>query len=109
MGYAVANKTDMVLDKDRFKKACHGMKKTDVWLKMTAEFGLEIQYKSFLNLLENRVTWRLIYAHALVSVLGKQIDDLFHIVYVDAEDDMEDPVDPTPNNTTSHHMPSSTI
>jgi hypothetical protein len=82
MGYSVDNKIDMVLDKERFSKVTKGMKKIDVWENMTKIHGLDIQYKSFLNLLENRVTWRLVYAYALAQVLGLQIDDLFVIVNV---------------------------
>lgn len=49
------------------------------------EYGLDMEYKSFMNLISNRVTWKLLYAWAMVEALETDLNTLFKIVEIDIE------------------------
>lgn len=91
MGYSVENKIDMVLNIDQFEEVRkrNGMSKKDVHDKLE-DHGIALEYKSFLNLTKNKVTWRLVYAYTLSKIFGKEIDDLFEIVEIPIEIPEED-------------------
>jgi hypothetical protein len=85
MGHAIHNKIDMVIDKHKLDelmdKRGFGQYK-EVWQKIVERHAIGLNYKSFMNLLSNLVTWRLVYAYALSETLGVTMYDLYKIVPV---------------------------
>lgn len=76
---------DIVLNKGKLKNILDskGLSYIDFYEKVVDVYGLDISYKGFMSLLSNRSTWKLLYAWAIVDVLGITIKDIFEIVDVD--------------------------
>ena len=76
---------DIVLNKGKLKNILDskGLSYIDFYEKVVDAYGLDISYKGFMSLLSNRSTWKLLYAWAIVDVLGITIKDIFEIVDVD--------------------------
>lgn len=58
--------------------------------KIETKFGLDLKYVSFMSLLDNRVTWKLLYAHAITDVLGVEYSEIFEVVDVNVEKKLEE-------------------
>lgn len=76
---------DIVLNKGKLKNILDskGLSYIDFYEKVVDAYGLDISYKGFMSLLSNRSTWKLLYAWAIVDVLGITVKDIFEIVDVD--------------------------
>ena len=53
--------------------------------KIKDEFGLDLSYKGFMSLLSNKVTWKLLYAHAIATTLNVDYTQIFDVVDIDVE------------------------
>ncbi|MCR4362092.1 hypothetical protein JDW21_19080 [Bacillus subtilis] len=81
------HKTEIHCDKDRVKAIldARDIDYKELHYRVTEKFGLDIKYNSFMDLIKNINSWKLIYAWALADVLHKSIEDLFIVVDVDVE------------------------
>jgi len=81
------HKKDMVLDKVKLKQFMdqQGVDYTELHRRITDRYGLDLTYKGFMNLLSNRATWKLLYAHAIAEVLRLNYNDFFQIIDVDVD------------------------
>jgi hypothetical protein len=48
-----------------------------------AESGINIKYKNFMNLVHDKIEWRLIYGVAIAKLLSVRVEDLFEIIKKD--------------------------
>lgn len=87
MGEMIINNKEMLLNRDKLKSVIdkRGMDYISLHKKVEDSYGLNLSYKSFMSILSNRSTWKLIYAHAISDVLNLNIYDIFEIVEVDVE------------------------
>lgn len=53
--------------------------------KIKTGFGLDLSYKGFMSLLSNKVTWKLLYAHAIATTLNINYTEIFDVVDIDVE------------------------
>lgn len=88
MGYTVIHKTDSLLNKEKLDAILEAknLGYKELYNEVIKEHGLRLEYKSFMNLLANNVTWKLHYARAICRTLDVQIDDIFDYVEVDVEE-----------------------
>lgn len=47
------------------------------------EYGIDIKYNSFMSLVQNKNTWKLVYAWVISEFFKSTIEDLFELVVVD--------------------------
>lgn len=92
MRITLLHKKDIVLNKDNLKKELNkfGMNFSMLFDKVKKEYGLDIEYKSFMSLIDNRSSWKLLYAYAIIDVINADIDDIFDIVDVDIDKKIEE-------------------
>lgn len=62
-----------------------GMDYLELHRRISEKYGLDLSYKGFMSLLQNRSTWKLIYAYAIADVLNVEIDEIFEVVDVDVD------------------------
>lgn len=76
---------DIILDKVKLKEILdnRGMEYIELYTKAQELYGLSITYKGFMSLLQNRSTWKLLYAHAICEILKVSLMDIFKIVEID--------------------------
>ncbi|WJJ55356.1 hypothetical protein QB910_000112 [Dabrowskivirus KKP3916] len=86
MSGKVKNKFDVVLDRHKFDALIGDMFIKDFYDRINVKWKLGIDYKSFLNLVNNRVNWRLIHAYAIADMLDCRIEDIFKVTEVDIEE-----------------------
>jgi pimeloyl-CoA synthetase len=55
-----------------------GLKVIDCHELLVSRYGVELKYKSFNNLINNRVNWKLVYATIVADFLEIKISELFH-------------------------------
>lgn len=81
MGYAYNSKTNAKIDKDKLLLilARKEMKIVDLYRELNEKYQLNIQYKTFLNVLDNIPTWRLSYAMCICEHLEVPIEELFYL------------------------------
>lgn len=81
----------MVLNKDKLKDILdrRGMEYIEFHDKLVNKYGLDITYKGFMSLLSNRSTWKLLYAHAIAELLQINYTDIFEMVDIDFEKEMQ--------------------
>lgn len=75
------NKLKVILDNRKVDDK--GMDFSELHRRIVALYNLDLSYKGFMSLTENRSTWKLLYAYAIVDVLGIKIDDIFDVVDID--------------------------
>jgi hypothetical protein len=51
-----------------------------------AETGINIKYKNFMNLVHDKIEWKLIYGVALAELLRVRVEDLFHVIEKDNQE-----------------------
>lgn len=92
MRVTLLHKKDIILNKDNLKQELNkfGMNFSMLFDKVKKEYGLDIEYKSFMSLIDNRSSWKLLYAYAIIDVINADIDDIFDIVDVDINKKIED-------------------
>lgn len=52
---------------------------------LVEQYGLDLQYKSFMSLIHNRYSWKLMYAWIIAEHLEISMEDIFQLVAVDKE------------------------
>lgn len=87
MGHAIYNKADVHLKRECLEEIL----KLKGWtykelLERLGYYGIQLQYRGFMSLIQNKVTWKLFYAMALAEVVETTIENLFKIVYYSEED-----------------------
>ncbi|MFQ3543523.1 hypothetical protein Q7A53_05505 [Halobacillus rhizosphaerae] len=77
----------VVLDRKKLDEIMEkkGLDYTLLHNKLVENYGIDMAYKSFMNLMYNRISWKLIYAWVLADSLNKSMYDLFEIVDVDVK------------------------
>ncbi|UGO50689.1 hypothetical protein PQE68_gp098 [Bacillus phage vB_BanS_Sophrita] len=71
-------KLDAILDSQK-------MDYTELHDKICKEFGLQISYKGFMNILSNRNSWKFLYAYALCELLKVNYNQIFELIDVDVD------------------------
>ncbi|UUV47093.1 transcriptional regulator [Bacillus phage vB_BanS-Thrax5] len=71
-------KLDAILDSQK-------MSYTELHDKVSKEFGLQISYKGFMNILSNRNSWKFLYAYALCELLKVNYNQIFELIDVDVD------------------------
>lgn len=91
------HKKDVIINRQKLKVLLDnfmidekGMDYLELHRRISAKYGLDLSYKGFMSLLQNRSSWKLIYAYAIVDVLGVTIDEVFDVVDVDVEKTMKE-------------------
>jgi hypothetical protein len=81
------HKRDMVLNKKKLKSILDskGMSYKELWETISDRYGLDLTYKGFMSLVSNRVTWKLLYAYAIIDALRISYLDIFEIVEIDID------------------------
>lgn len=64
------------MDKDKFRRNIHTSFK-QFYYELVDEWSLDIGYSTFMNLLDNKTNWLLIYAYAISRKCNVPIDELF--------------------------------
>jgi len=77
------NKLKSILDSKKVDDK--GMDFSELHRRIVSQYGLDLSYKGFMSLTENRSTWKLLYAYAIADVLDIGIDDIFEVVEVDID------------------------
>lgn len=79
--------TDVQLNRDALKEILdkRGMEYKTFFYKLKDEYELDMEYKGFMSLLQNRSAWKLIYAWGMADVLKVDIKDIFEKISVDVE------------------------
>lgn len=92
MRLVLLHEKDIVLNKDRLKKILDtkGIGYSDLFDMVVKKYGIDITYKGFMNLLDNRSSWKLLYAYAILDVLSIDIYKIFDIIDVDVEQKIKD-------------------
>lgn len=87
MSSETIHKKDIILDREKLKEILdsRGLEYIELYTRVTDTYGLDISYKGFMSLLQNRVTWKLIYAYAIVTTLKLSILDIFVLVEIDVD------------------------
>lgn len=55
----------------------HNWTAKDFWDRWTKKYGFTIIYNSFMELLNNNVSWKLVYAFSVADMLEVDINELF--------------------------------
>lgn len=78
---------EIIIDKDKLKNILdeRGLEYIEFHKKLEDEFQLDLSYKGFMSLLSNRSTWKLLYAHAIATVLNIDYKEIFVVVDVDVD------------------------
>lgn len=89
MSTTTIHEKDIILDKDKLKEILdvRGLEYIEFHEKLHKKYGLHISYKGFMSLLQNRSTWKLIYAYAISDYLDVEIMDLFTVVDLDIDEE----------------------
>ena len=79
------HESDTLLNKENLNEIIElkGLKYNDLHEKIVKDYGLDLSYKGFMSLLDNRSTWKLVYAWAIVSTLNIKYEDIFDLVTID--------------------------
>lgn len=79
---------NIVLNKSKLKEILDSRDMSYIvfYEKLTYVYKLDITYKGFMSLMDNRSSWKLLYAYAMTDVLNIQISDIFDIVDVDIDE-----------------------
>lgn len=88
----ILHKTDVILNKDKLKDILDSKDLTyiQLWERVVESYGLDLSYKGFMSLMTNRSSWKLLYAYAIVDVLGISLKDIFDIIDVDIEEKLKE-------------------
>lgn len=86
------HKKDIVINKAKLRSIIEsrGMGFLDFHEKVVDEYGLDLAYKSFMTLLDNRSTWKLLYAVAITDTLNIDIFDVFELRDVDVDKKLQE-------------------
>lgn len=89
------HKTDILLNKDKLKEILDekGMEYMELYIKTRDKFGLSLSYKGFMSLLQNRSTWKLVYAWGIADVLHIAIGDVFEMIKIDFDKAVQEKIE----------------
>ena len=78
---------EIIINKGKLKDILdgRGMEYKELHSKIEKAFGLDLSYKGFMSLLSNKVTWKLLYAHAIATTLDIDYTEIFDVVDIDVE------------------------
>lgn len=79
------DKLKTILKSKNVEGSDKGMSYLDLHEKISTKYGLDITYKGLVSLLNNRSTWKLLYAYAIIDVLSIGIDDIFEVIEIDVD------------------------
>lgn len=82
MGYQVDHRISVKLNRQKLDGLIFSYK--DIHSRLV-ERGIALGYKGFMNMVEGRTQWSLLYAYVLASELGKSIEDIFYIESMDVQ------------------------
>jgi hypothetical protein len=85
MGVSTIHGKEAVINKDNLKNILDhkGMEFIDLHYKIKEAYNLDLEYKGFMSLIQNRSSWKLLYAWAIADILNIDIKDIFEIVDID--------------------------
>lgn len=86
MGHPVNHGFDIKIDKRKLDILLGNRSYADFYRELTLEWKLDIQYKSFMALLNNKSRWLLVYAYAISKELNVKVEDLFYPIKTEDED-----------------------
>lgn len=80
--------TDARMNRIRFQTLISGKKWSakefhDRW---TKQYGFKIKYNNFMELINNNVSWKLVYALAIAHMLDVDVNELFDFIYTEVEE-----------------------
>lgn len=83
---------DVVINRDKLKELLDSRGKTYIMFydELVKEYGIDLAYNSFMSLLGNNSSWKLLYAYAITDKLGVSIEDVFDLVGVNIEEKIEE-------------------
>lgn len=90
MGKEVIHKKEMEINKAKLKIVITTKKEwnfKELWKRMVDAYGLDLEYKSFMALLQNNISWKLTYAQAICEMIDVSIDEIFDWVEIDVEEE----------------------
>jgi hypothetical protein len=86
MGGKATNKVEVVINRQKFDALLGDRSIKDFYDELVDKWDIGLGYKSFVNLLNNRVSWKLIHAYAVADCLERNIEQLFVVTPVDEEE-----------------------
>lgn len=71
--------TDAYIDRQKFQMLIGGKQWTakEFHQRWTSRYGFKMKYNNFMELINNNVGWKLVYAFAISEMLEVNIDELF--------------------------------
>jgi hypothetical protein len=87
MGVSTIHGKEAILNKDKLKNILdrRGLEFADLHYDISEAYGLDLSYKGFMSLVQNRSAWKLLYAWAIADYLDIEIKDIFEIVDIDVK------------------------
>lgn len=81
MGYKVVHKTHVLFNRKRLDELLDEKKKsyTEFHKELVEEWGLDLKYGSFMNIISNKVEPLLIYPFTIAEQLGVDVEELIEI------------------------------
>lgn len=92
MDNIILHKKDILLNKNKLKEILdkNNMGFVNLYENVVSKFGLDLSYKGFMNLLDNRSSWKFLYAYAIMDELNLETDDIFEIVDIDIDEKIKE-------------------
>lgn len=92
MNRVILHGKDIILNKKKLKNILdgRGMSYIDFHEKVVNAYKLDLTYKGFMSLMDNRSSWKLLYAHAMTDVLNIKISDIFDVIEIDIDKKIEE-------------------
>lgn len=87
MGHSVSHGFDIQIDKRKLDVLLGNRSYADFYRELVDEWNLDIQYKSFMALLNGKSRWLLVYAFAIAKKLNTNIEELFYPIKIEIDDD----------------------
>lgn len=87
MDLVLLHKKDIILNKSKLKSILDrkDMRYIDLFNNIKNKYGIDIEYKGFMNLLDNRSSWKFLYAYAMLDILNIETEEIFELVDVNIE------------------------
>lgn len=81
MGYTAHHGTEILINETQLNLALKNKQwnKRELHDRINMKYDLDLKYRGFMNTLQNKNQWKLIYAYAIADLLEKPIEELFYI------------------------------
>jgi len=86
------HKKEIIINKSKLKEILdnnlldgRGLTYSELYERVVEIYGLDLSYKGFMSLLQNKSTWKLLYAYAIAQTLSVSIMDIFELIDVDTD------------------------